>query len=116
MLSTPRGDGDEPAPQAFLHRAHLHREFACPASSSPVREAQEVESGGLHLRPFRLIVGTAAKFHQAGLLRMERQTVLRKPLRQNFEYPLRILFELEAQQTIVGIADLERLASQARLH
>src|SRR4249920_2119024 len=93
----------------------MHREFASPARSTPVRQTQEVERGGLGLRPFRLIVGTAAKLHQAGLLRMQRQTVLRKPLRQNFEYSLRILFVLEAQQPIIGIADLERFASQARL-
>src|ERR1700674_2819519 len=80
MLSTPRGDSDQPAPQAFLHRAHVHREFASPASGTPVRKAQEVESGGLGLRPFRLTVGTAAEFYQASLLRMKRQTVLRKPL------------------------------------
>src|SRR5437773_1177199 len=116
MFSTPCGDGEQPAPQALLHRAHMHCEFASPASSSPVREAQEVERGGLGLRPFRLIVGTAAKLHQASLLRMERQAVLRKPLRQNLEYSLRILFELEAQQPIIGIADRERLPSQAWLH
>jgi len=47
---------------------------------------------------------------------MKRQTVLRKPLRQNFEYSLRIFLVLEAQQTIIGIADLERLPSQAWFH
>jgi hypothetical protein len=47
---------------------------------------------------------------------MKRQTVLRKPLRQYFAYSLRILFELEAQQPIIGIADRERFPSQARLH
>jgi hypothetical protein len=40
MLSTPRGDSDERAPQAFLHRAHMHREFASPARGTPVRKAQ----------------------------------------------------------------------------
>ena len=56
-------------------------ELPVPAGGSPVRQPQEVEGGGLGLQPFRLIMGTAPKFNQAGLLRMKHQPVLREPLR-----------------------------------
>ena len=40
MPSTPCGDGEQPAPQALLHRAHMHREFASPARGTPVRKVR----------------------------------------------------------------------------
>ncbi len=86
----------------------MHRELPRPASCAPVRETQEIEGISLGVHPSRLIVGTTPKFHQAGLLRMKRQTVLREPLRQYLKNTFRVLLELKAQQAIIGMADLVR--------
>jgi hypothetical protein len=80
MSAAPVGDCREAPPQALLHRAHVHCEFPLPASGTPVRKAQEIESSGLRLQPFRLVMSMTPKFHQASLLWMKPQPVLRKPL------------------------------------
>ncbi len=91
MFPTPFGDGDKPSPQALLHRAQMQRESPCPASATPVRETQEIKSSSLGLLPSRLVVGTTPEFHQSGLVRVKRQTILREPLWQNLKNTFRIL-------------------------
>jgi hypothetical protein len=59
MLPTPCGNGNQPSPQALLHRAHLHRESPSPASTTPVRKAQKVERRGLVRPPCRICIGSA---------------------------------------------------------
>ncbi len=80
MIATPFGDCREAPPQALLHRAHVHCEFPIPASCTPVRKAQEIEGSGLRLQPFCLMMSVTPELHQASLLRMKPQPVLRKPV------------------------------------
>jgi hypothetical protein len=71
MRLAPLSDSLKAAPQALLHRTHMHCEFTLVAGSATVREPQEVESASRPLRPLRPGMGTPPEFHQTRLLRMQ---------------------------------------------
>src|SRR6266511_2194718 len=81
MRAAPYGNGLGGPLQALLHRLHVHREFASAAARALMRKSEKVESVRFAARPFRLREGMAPEFHEAGLLRMQRQPELREPLR-----------------------------------
>ena len=47
---------------------------------------------------------------------MQAKTVLLQPLRQHPKHPPRIVFVLEHQHRVVGVADLKRPSPKPRLH
>src|SRR5687767_11403030 len=95
----------------------MNREVPLPASLTDMRESEKIECSGLRPTRFlRLGQGFAPKLHQPGLVRMQRQSVLRKSLFQHVEHFLGVLPVLKAENEIVGKTDLVGFASQPGLH
>src|SRR5215475_12772107 len=94
----------------------MDRELPSPAARTDMLEAEEVEGVGLRPRPGCSGQGFPPKRHEPRLLRMEGQSIPCKPLGQYLQDLLGILTVLEAQHSIVGVADYKHLASEARLH
>jgi hypothetical protein len=80
-----------------------------------MREAKEVE--GPRIIPTVTRVGSRApERYESGLLRVEFQPVLRKPLREHLRDPTRVVLPGEDEHGIVRKADKSRRAPQSRLH
>jgi hypothetical protein len=98
MFSTPRGDSDQPSPQTFLHRAHMHREFASPARAQIDQADVDINRAACRScnsrppplwsfairRPFH-IVGIASATDPVDMPRLVR----RKPLQLGEQFALR---------------------------
>jgi len=114
---TPGSDCREATPQAFTHRPHVNREASLTASGRHVREAEEVEGGRFRpTRPLRFFDGAPPELEEPGFLRMERQTIFRKPLVQHLEDLFRVLLILKAENEVIRITDFVRRSTQARAY
>jgi len=117
MLAAPRRHGFQTASQPFAHRADMNREIPFPASLTDMRESKKIEAR--RPRPTRFLglgEGFPPKLHQPSLVRMQRQSVLRKSLFQHFEHFLGVLPILKAENEVVGKTDLVGFAFQPGLH
>jgi hypothetical protein len=102
--------------QLFAHRLSKHRELPLPRLSTYVHESQEVEGFRFPLPPFQSILGgKTSKLDQAGLVRMDRQTELCKPLSQLLLKSPSIFAVLKPHDEIVRKADDNHIAASLPL-
>ena len=78
---TPLGDRLQPPTESLADRPHVYCELPLPAACADVRESEEIERGWFLALSLRIFLSIPPKFDQPCLLRVQRQTVLRKPLR-----------------------------------
>jgi len=84
------------------------------AGPTPVeREAEEVK--GIRTFPAALARRWARKRDEAGLVRVQGQSIALKPLGENRLNPLGVVVAFKADEEIIGLADEGRRATQARL-
>src|ERR1700687_2101331 len=114
MASTPVGDGHDGLSQP----RHARLEARHPASrlaSPPIdREAEQVEGGRALARGCPL--AGAPEGQQAGLFRVQAQSVPLEATPQDTHYPFRVVLPLKADGKIIGIADQVCLALHPREH
>ncbi len=80
-------------------------------------EAQQIEasrpSGARRLTPLKP-PGGSQETDQASLLRVEPQTIARKPLREDFQHPASIGLKREDQDGVIGVAHQKGRPFQSR--
>src|SRR6202521_5888351 len=102
-------------PKPLTHGPNVNRELPASTARTDVREAEEVE--GRRLPRVRLSrQRRAPKRHEPRLLGMQRQPILREPLRKDSQDPFRILAILKAENEVVGVPNFGGLAAQARFY
>jgi hypothetical protein len=116
VLLAPSGDGGQAPTEPFAHRPHVDGELPSSAACADVREPEEIEGAGLVPLPLRVSPCVPPKFHQPRLLRVQRQAVFGKPLRQDVHHLFSVLPVLEAQNGIIGESDLVSFPFQSGLH
>ena len=79
VLFAPFGDRLQTPTESLTDRLHVDCELPFSAECADVREAEEVERGRLLAPPLRIPFGKTPKFDQSCLLRVQRQTIFRKP-------------------------------------
>src|SRR5206468_6694522 len=96
----------ELALHAFPHRLSKHDELSSTRLATAVRETEEVEGLGLRTPTVAPAVrfGIPTEGDQAGLVGVQLQSELRKPLAQLFEEPLGLLAMLEPNDEVIGEA------------
>ena len=114
--TTPRGDLPDRPALPVRGRLSFHHPATLPGKSPVMGKTQKVERVGL----VPMLPATAfrprTEADQSRLVRVNRQTMLREPLREQFQNPAGVRLAGEAQNKIIRKADQEHTASQLRLH
>ncbi len=113
IASTPLGDGLLRPSQARMPGLTPHHPPTTAGSTPIKREPEEVE--GARTFPAPLPRPWARKRNQAGLVRVQGQSVALKPLDQYRVRPFGIVVSFECDDKIIALSDERRLATKARL-
>ena len=111
MTSAPLGSGLDGPPEAHTPSSECHPQRPASRTSPVRREAEEVEGGA----PRVVAVVRRPKRETPGLLRVEGEPVLRKPLPEHLPHSLRVLLVLEAQHEVIRVAHQRAAQAKPRL-
>lgn len=120
VLTTPCRYPFERPVQAVARRLTFDNPVLLLGASPVVREAQEVErfrrATRLVLSLTRAVVAWAQETYESSLGGVNRQSVLREPLRQRLEDAPSVLPRSERQDEVVGVPEKECFSFKNRLH
>ena len=113
MLFAPVSYSLQAALKALSHCSHVDSEISSAAPRSNVCKAKKVERlWWFPTRSLRFLHRLLSKLNEPGLLGMQGEPVFGESLSQHFQYSLRVLLVLKAQDEIIGEPHFVRLASQ----
>src|SRR5262249_24508032 len=106
MVATPRVDAPHRSAESVACRLELDDPVASLGAAPVMGETKQVK------RPGPLLAAGTVHRHrrwtegdQSGLVGMDRQAVLAKPLRQNFHHALRIVVIVKPNDEVIRVAD-----------